>query len=108
MLDGYPVKINDTVFVLGVGVGVVTRVTADGGFYVKTSRGENHYRTGGYTGLQRRVYWQDPVFLLPPKNKKLWLAITKLSLTLYKSIVTLCGFEEEEAEEEETPDADKD
>lgn len=94
MIDGHPVRVGDNVFVLGVGNGAVTKVATDG-FYVKTSRGESHYRSGGFVGNQRRVFWHNPVFMLPPKNKKLWKAATELSLVVYDNLEKLCKFEEE-------------
>lgn len=98
MIDGYPVRVKDNVFVLGVGNGIVTKVSNDG-FYVKTGRGESHYRTGGFVGNQRRVFWHNPVFMLPPKNKKLWRAATELAQVVYENLTNLCEFEEDIDEE---------
>lgn len=98
MIDGHPVRVKDNVFVLGVGNGVVTKVAPDG-FYVKTSRGESNYRTGGFVGNQRRVFWHNPVFLLPPKNRKLWKAATELAIVLYTNLEKLCEFKEDTDEE---------
>lgn len=94
MIDGYPVRVNDSVFVIGSGIGTVTKVSTDG-FYVKTGRGEVHYRTGGYVGNQRRVYWHDPIFILPPKNRGLWKATINLSIQFYQELAKLCEFEED-------------
>lgn len=98
MIDGYPVRVKDKVFVLSAGNGIVTKVATDG-FYVKTSRGESHYRTGGFLGNQRRVFWHNPVFMIPPKNKKLWKAAMELALVVYENLTLLCEFKEDTDEE---------
>lgn len=79
MMDGSPVHIGDVVYVLGLGAGTVSSVRDDGGFTVKTAGGEAYYRDGGYIGNQRRVYWHDPLIIIPPKDNKLWDAHKKMS-----------------------------
>lgn len=84
MLDGYPVNLGDVVHVLGIGAGTVTKVTNDGGFTVKTGNGEANYRAGGLIGNQRRVYWADPLIIIPPKNRRFWRAFVTLAEMLYQ------------------------
>lgn len=88
MVNGYPVHIHDTVFVLGVGAGTVTAISADGGFTVKTGQGESHFRDGGYLGNQRRVYWSDPILLDPPKDHFLWTAFVEVVKVIYKNFTS--------------------
>lgn len=83
MIDGSPVYIGDTVHVLGIGSGMVIAVNADGGFTVRTGRGETTFRDGGYIGNQRRVYWADPLIVTPPKDRRLWRAYVTVAQHLY-------------------------
>lgn len=84
MLDGYPVNIKDVVYVLGVGSGTVTSITADGGFTVRTGNGEAFYRDGGYVGNQKRVFWSDPMIVTPPKDRRFWRAYVRMAQLLFK------------------------
>ena len=88
MLDGYPVNVGDSVYVLGIGAGMVTSINSEGGFSVKAGNGEIYYRDGGYLGNQRRVYWADPLIVIPPKDRKFWKAFTTVCKTFYKQAAT--------------------
>ena len=99
MIDGSPVMIGDIVHVLGIGSGTVTSVKKDGGFSVRTGNGEAYYRTGGYIGNQRRVFWADPVIILPPKDRRLWRAFVKVSRALYEQLEFLHGEKDHTGEE---------
>lgn len=88
MLDGYPVNVGDSVYVLGIGSGTVTSINSEGGFSVKTGNGEIYYRDGGYIGNQRRVYWEDPMIITPPKNRKFWKAFVAVTKVLYQQAAT--------------------
>lgn len=95
MIDGYPVNLNDSVYVLREGIGSVTKITRDGGFYVTTSvGGESYYQTGGYVGNQRRVYWHNPIFIIPPKNRRFWKAFTAIANILFDKLETIHEFGE--------------
>lgn len=89
MLDGYPVLIGDTVHILGIGAGQVVSVNADGGFTVRTGSGDAYYRDGGFIGNQRRVYWADPMIVVPPKNRRLWRAFISVATVMYKQLETV-------------------
>lgn len=100
MLDGQPVVLGDSVFVMGLGTGTVTSVNSDGGFTVKTGTGESFFRDGGYIGNQKRVYWADPYIITPPKNRRLWRAFVGLAVALYEKvevIYRLGGHDNDEA-----------
>ena len=101
MIDGSPVVIGDTVYVLGIGSGFVTSVNVDGGFTVKTGNGEAFYRDGGYIGNQRRVYWSDPFIIMPPKNRRLWRAFVKVAVALYAQIEAISKFGEVMSDDED-------
>lgn len=89
MLDGYPVSLGDSVFVMGLGTGTVTSVNTDGGFTVKTGTSESYFRDGGYIGNQKRVYWADPYIITPPKNRRLWRAFVGLAVVVYEKVNTI-------------------
>ena len=72
MLDGVEVQIKDTVYVLGIGYGEVVSVSSDGSFKVKIGRSVQEYRSGGMLGNNRRVFWHDPLYIVPPKDATLW------------------------------------
>lgn len=84
MLDGYPVNMGDPVHVLGLGSGTVISTNMDGGFTVRVGTGEMYFRDGGYVGNQKRVFWADPMIVVPPKDTKFWRAFVKTATVLYE------------------------
>jgi len=87
MLDGVEVNVGDTVFVLGIGYGNVNSVSADGSFKVKIGRATQEYRDGGMIGNVRKVYWHDPLFIVPPKDATLWATFKEQALYNYALMV---------------------
>lgn len=83
MLDGVQLSIGDTVYVLGIGYGSVYSVSSDGSFKVKIGRSTQEYRDGGMIGNVRKVYWHDPLFIVPPKDATLWAAFKEQALYNY-------------------------
>ena len=98
----------DSVFVMGQGYGRVAKILPDGSFVVAVpGRGEQHFSAAGTLGssLVRKLYYQDPIIVEPPKNKAVWLAYKRLAEALYKEVAALSGsgdlaLPEEEEEEE--------
>lgn len=89
MMDGAEVHIGDTVYVLGIGAGTVSSVRDDGGFTVKTAGGEAYYRAGGFVGNQRRVFWHDPMIIVPPKDNRLWETYKAMTKNVYAMLEKL-------------------
>ena len=89
MLDGVEVNIGDKVFVLGIGYGDVKSVSADGSFKVKIGRATQEYRNGGMIGNVRKVYWHDPLFVVPPKDPTLWATFKEQALYNYALMVRI-------------------
>lgn len=89
MIDDVPVQINDAVHVLGLGDGIVTAVSADGSFEVKLGNGKVHVRKGGYIGNVRKVYWHNPMIVVPPKNDQLWINFVRMAQNNYAQLVEL-------------------
>jgi hypothetical protein len=84
------VRLSDSVYVLGFGPGTVVRVLPGaGGFVVNVpGRGDKHFTVDGCVGVgtDRRVYFQNPIVVEPPRNKKLWDAYVDLSRRLFELI----------------------
>lgn len=89
MIDGYQVNVKDRVFVVGMGEGVVTAVHRDGGFVVKLPHGTVNVSNGGYIGKTRKIYWHDPIFITPPKDKKLWKTFKRAATDDYNMIAAI-------------------
>ena len=87
MLDGVEVNVKDTVFVLGQGYGTVASVSADGSFKVKIGRSTQEYRDGGLIGNVHKVYWHDPLFVVPPKDATLWATFKEQALYNYALLI---------------------
>lgn len=90
MLDGQTVSIGDSVYVLGIGSGTVSSVSADGSFAVKLGNNGGNFRCldGGYVGNVRKVFWHDPLILIPPKNLKLWTNLKKMAQQDYEQLMS--------------------
>lgn len=89
MLDGVQLAIGDVVFVLGIGAGTVVRIESDGGFTVRTGNGQQHYRAGGKIGNVRKVFWHDPLLVIPPRDLRLWNAFKAMAQSNYAQLVAL-------------------
>lgn len=104
MIDGQPVCIGDVVYILGIGAGTVISTNIDGGFTVRTGNGDVYYRAGGYLGNQRRVYWNDPFIVIPPKNRRMWRAFVKIATILFGQMQELYDMNKtDDTEDTEVP-----
>lgn len=81
----------DNVFILGVGNGQVSKVAPDGSFDVKVAGGEGHYSPDGTVGSSsvQRVFYHDPIVVIPPKNPRMWAAYRKLTQVLFAELMEL-------------------
>lgn len=89
MLDGAEVNIGDSVYVVGMGQGQVTGVSSDGSFTVKIQRNSYTFMDGGFIGKVRKVYWHNPIFVVPPKDVDLWTVFQEQALYNYGLLVRL-------------------
>ena len=89
MMDGSEVKLGDSVYVTAIGSGTVVAVSSDGGFTVKVGNSMFSIRADGYVGNVRKVYWHDPMVIVPPKDLKLWTTFNKMATTNYKMLQEL-------------------
>jgi hypothetical protein len=87
------VLVGDSVYVFGFGPGTVARILPDnGGFVVSIpGRGEKHFTVDGCIGVgtDRRVFFQNPIFIDPPKNQKIWNTYVTLATQLFTLISQL-------------------
>lgn len=86
MINGSPVKVGDTVYVLGFGGGLsVDYVHDDGSFDVKV-RGNSraHFSADGSSNGLRQVYWDNPIFIDPPKDVLVWRAFKKMAAAIWE------------------------
>lgn len=70
MLDNIEVKIGDMVYDIMLGYCRVTGVARDGSFQIKAQDAELIISKGGFLGRSRRVYWDNPIVIIPKKNDK--------------------------------------
>lgn len=89
MLDGANVSLGDSVYVDAIGTGTVVSLSSDGGFAVKVGNSIYNIRSGGYVGNVRKVYWHNPLMVIPPKNLHLWNTIKGMTERNYKMLQDL-------------------
>lgn len=86
------VKVKQIVHVLALGSGQVTRVFPDSSFDVKIGGyGEMHFSAEGQIGQSgvQRVFYQDPMLIIPPNNPKLWASFRQMALSMYAELAKL-------------------
>lgn len=101
MIDGIPVKLNDRVFITGLGYGIVSKLAPDGGFFVRLgNRGDLSLTTGGMINNTRRAYWADPFIISPPRNRKLWNSFMSIAKYTYSVLEQIYNAQEAIDEED--------
>ena len=82
------VKKGDQLFALIQGAGTVMRVGPDGSFVLSSGRGETQYTAEGTIGASqaRRVFYHDPVVVVPCKDPDLWETYVRLTRKLFKEL----------------------
>lgn len=79
MINGYVVEVKDRVFDITKGWGTVYAVGEDQSFDVDYGGGsKQHFSTGGFFGTYRRIYWDNPIIIDPPKKASWWEQFVKL------------------------------
>lgn len=80
------VHVNDTVFDIAIGTGTVVATTF-GDITVKFKNGSRiTYDSTGHYGGVRRLFWHNPVFLDPPKDKSLWETLATCSFAIHQHL----------------------
>lgn len=90
-MDGAELCIGDRVYVLLQGSGVVTGVRTNGIITIKTPKGEAPYAADTYSGRSRRVYWHDPITIIPPKHAGFWETFLDMSMLLFDKLLFMCN-----------------
>lgn len=68
-LDGDKVKVNDRVFHISAGYGMVETIHDNNARVRMESGGILNMSDGGLSGVRKAFYWYEPFFLLPRKGK---------------------------------------
>lgn len=72
-MDGYTVELNDIVWDILLETGQVVTLNADGSFVVAFGDRLVTYQKGGYYAGVKRLYWRNPILMLPQKGEsKKW------------------------------------
>jgi hypothetical protein len=86
-------RLTDRVFVLNYqAYGTVVKVLPDGSFVVNIpGRGDVHFTAYGTvgSGSDVRVFFENPIVIIPPSNTRLWEAYKRLTKVLYDELVKL-------------------
>jgi hypothetical protein len=89
------VHVSDDVYILGVGPGRVVRLVPDsGGFVVSVpGRGEIVFNSNGTQGAGsvRKVFFQNPVVVVPPANGAVWALYVDMTTRLFNLLMELDG-----------------
>lgn len=67
-MDGDKVELNDVVWDLLLGTGVVSALNADKSFVVRFGTRTATYQPEGMMGGVKRLFWNDPVLFVPRKH----------------------------------------
>jgi len=71
MLDDDQVHVGDSVYdIVMQATGIVEDVRPDGGFTVRIGSKRMVYQLDGYYMQTKRVYWRNPVIMIPRKKDK--------------------------------------
>lgn len=98
------VNINEKVYIVGRGYGIVKQIDSKGNFVVATAkRGMINVNSKGEVGGIRCAYYQDPFIMEPPRNSRFWNDFVKLTRTFYSLLRTygVYGKDVDEPTEEE-------
>jgi hypothetical protein len=83
----------DLVYVLGHGIGNVSKVSPEDGSFDVTigDYGTLHFSSDGTMGAStiQRVYYQNPILVEPIKNENLWRVYTRMSQLLFNELLLL-------------------
>lgn len=101
MLDGNKVEIGDVVYDIILGHCRVVSVSRDGSFAIKSKENTITISEGGFLGKSKRVYWDNPIIIVPRKHDKAYRMATKVAVSVYKDLnQDTWGFMDEAEDEE--------
>lgn len=83
MLDGSAVQIGDHVYDIILGPCTVIAVSKDGGFTIRARSTTINILRDGYLGRSKRVYWKNPVPVIPRRGDKAFDMATDVMKDLY-------------------------
>lgn len=86
MIDNIEVKVGDMVYDILLGYCRVIGVARDGGFRIKAQDAELNISKGGFLGRARRIYWDNPIILIPKKNDKSYKMAADIMVDIYNTL----------------------
>lgn len=91
ILDGYDVRVDDTVYDVAYGAGKVTHLADNGSITITFSDGRQAGYLEGRTRRfpQRTLYWKDPIVAVPPKDAKLWVCVKAAASAVANTLHTM-------------------
>jgi hypothetical protein len=90
------VKLNDQLWVQGLGYATVSRLQDNGGFYLKIGQSEKLFTADGRIGHtgEQKVFYADPMIVVPPKSVDFWAAYKRVAKALYDEMAMLYNMEQ--------------
>ena len=82
MMDGDTPQPGDSVHDLLVGHGFVEHVNSEGSIIVRFGQRTMQYTAAGHYGSIRRLYWEDPVVVIPRRREGIVPVLRKLAATI--------------------------
>ena len=105
-LDGSKVKIGDRVYDLMMGYCTVVSVSRDGSFAIRTKDSTINISKGGFLGRTKRVYWENPVIIVPKKGDRAYRMASSIMKQVYDTLQdNTCGFCERDDDGKDTEEA---
>lgn len=102
MLDNNEVRVGDILYDILLGPCRVVAVSKDGSFRVKSQSSEISISPGGFLGRTRRVYWENPIVIIPRKNDQAFKMVKNVTMGMYKELLRdTWGFVDEETTEKD-------
>lgn len=86
MLDDQKVVIGDVLYDILLGNCTVMSVSQDGTFAVKKGESTIQIAAGGFIGKTRRVYWANPIIIIPRKDDRSFVLAAHIAKETYKAV----------------------
>lgn len=84
MINGAEPKIGAKVYDILLGYGRIQSVEPDMSFVVSFSSGrQSRYSKGGYIGMSRRIYWDNPIIVEPSYEDAVWQTFMDMARSMY-------------------------
>lgn len=85
-LSGSPVQIGDEIYDIAIGRGEVSHVGNETIEVLFDDGRRISFNKYGQLNGVRRLFWQYPILVEPPKEKQLWTKLSTTILSIYKML----------------------